>query len=100
MEPGHWFKVGDGGSDGVVHLGLLIQMTFLNAERAKHPARCLEGVGSSVNVSSFPCARNEELRWRNQGEGSAEMEVPAQLSGDEVQQVAGKVGVELVREEK
>lgn len=48
----------------------------------------------------FPCARNEELRWRNQEEGSAKMEVPAQLLGDEVQEVAGKVGVELAREEK
>lgn len=46
-------------------------------------------VGSSVNVSSLPSARNQELRQRSRWEGRGKVEVPALYSGDETQQLAG-----------
>lgn len=67
---------------GLYNLGRPRLMIRLNTEHGKHPVQCLAGVGSSVNVSSLPCAR-----MRNSGGETSGREVPAQYLGDEAWQV-------------
>lgn len=85
-------------NEKIVHLGHLRLNNSFNSRTWKTPN--MVRVGSSLNVSSHPCARNEKLRQRNKWEGGARMEVQAQHSGGKGWQVAGKAGVELARGEK
>ena len=62
------------------------------------PAWCPASAGISVNANSLPCVRNKSSGRETGERGASKMEVPAQSSGDESGQMAGKAGVELARE--